>query len=734
MLAFVGLVLILLGTVSITLGYQVGVGIYDMTGPSVEVNFMGYALPSQRGSGIHLRLRARAFTFYDEESDRRFAFVNVDGGMGSDLVNMRVVDALKEKLGQHFYSFENLAISGTHSHSGPAGFLQYVLYQATSLGFVQETFDAWVTGISEAIVMAHNNMKPAKVMLAQGLLYDSNINRSPTSYVLNPEEERDQYPEGDTDKNMFLLNLLSADTLESFGSVNWFAVHGTSMNNTNTLTSGDNKGYAEYALEKHFNGEQSLPGTGPYVGAFASTNLGDVSPNTNGAKCIDTGLDCDGETSSCNGKCENCIAFGPGTNGDMFESTQIIGDKQFQRALELLDASSKGSAFDDGDISVLPVEGAIDYRHCYVKMSTLNVTLSDGSSVQLCSPSMGYSFAAGTTDGPGAFNFTQGTTTGNPFWDKVGGLLSEPTEEEIACQAPKPILLNTGDIDVPYEWDPETVPLQILRLGNTFILSAPAEFTTMAGRRLRNAVKAILEEGNIAGEGQPVYVTIAGLTNTYSSYVTTYEEYQAQRYEAASTIFGPHTHDGYIQEFSRLARDMVAGAPSASDPPPPDMTNEQLQLMPVAHADRVPVGVSFGDVVEGGDVHRVSGSTGAAGAAYTAGTDTVAATFHAANPRHDQRLQGSYLEVQLKVDDSTFQTVAVDGDWETKFNWVAGPEDPLDFGVSRTSQATVSWAIPDNAAAGQYRLCYFGDYKSITADDTDAPVAFSGCSSLFEVL
>ncbi len=40
---------------------------------------------------------------------------------------------------------------------------------------------------------------------------------------------------------------------------------------------------------------------------------------------------------------------------------------------------------------------------------------------------------------------------------------------------------------------------------------------------------------------------IAGLTNTYSSYITTREEYAAQRYEAASTIFGPSTLDAYIQ-------------------------------------------------------------------------------------------------------------------------------------------------------------------------------------------
>ena len=47
--------------------------------------------------------------------------------------------------------------------------------------------------------------------------------------------------------------------------------------------------------------------------------------------------------------------------------------------------------------------------------------------------------------------------------------------------------------------------------------------------------------------GSDVTVVLAGLTNTYSSYVTTFEEYAVQRYEGASTIFGPHTLDAYIQ-------------------------------------------------------------------------------------------------------------------------------------------------------------------------------------------
>lgn len=59
---------------------------------------------------------------------------------------------------------------------------------------------------------------------------------------------------------------------------------------------------------------------------------------------------------------------------------------------------------------------------------------------------MGYSFAAGTTDGPGAFDFIQGTTSNNLLWDLVRDILASPTAEDIACHAPKPILLATGQV------------------------------------------------------------------------------------------------------------------------------------------------------------------------------------------------------------------------------------------------------------------------------------------------
>ncbi len=52
-------------------------------------------------------------------------------------------------------------------------------------------------------------------------------------------------------------------------------------------------------------------------------------------------------------------------------------------------------------------------------------------------------------------------------------------------------------------------------------------------------------------------VVIAGLSNSYSGYIATYEEYQVQRYEGASTIFGPHTLSAYQQLFAQLAQAIV---------------------------------------------------------------------------------------------------------------------------------------------------------------------------------
>lgn len=189
---------------------------------------------------------------------------------------------------------------------------------------------------------------------------------------------------------MALLRIQGVDGTE-LGSINWFAVHPTSMNNTNTLISGDNKGYASMLFEAEKN-PNSRPGRGSFVAAFGSANLGDVSPNTEGPKCIDTGESCENESSTCCDKDGNncyvqkCIAFGPGKDQkgdpDMQESTRIIGERQFQKAKELYD---QAAALND------LIKGPVQYKHQFVNMPEYEVkSLQAQACIKVLNPSFHY--------------------------------------------------------------------------------------------------------------------------------------------------------------------------------------------------------------------------------------------------------------------------------------------------------------------------------------------------------
>lgn len=58
---------------------------------------------------------------------------------------------------------------------------------------------------------------------------------------------------------MSQLKFVAASNDKLLGSIQWFPVHPTSMNNTNNLVSSDNVGYASILLEEHIN-NGTLPG------------------------------------------------------------------------------------------------------------------------------------------------------------------------------------------------------------------------------------------------------------------------------------------------------------------------------------------------------------------------------------------------------------------------------------------------------------------------------------------
>jgi neutral ceramidase len=713
--------------------YLVGVGKADITGPVVEINFMGYADPAQLGTGVRQRLYSRAFIVGDiDKPADRFAYLVLDTQSGDTAVRYGILQALAE-LGDEYaaYGTQNVAVTGTHSHSGPGAWLNYLLPQITSKGFNKPSYQAIVDGAVLSIKRAHEGLAPGYLEVGTTEIEDANTNRSPYSYLANPEEERALYND-DVDKNMTLLRLSHATEggSKDIGVFTWFPVHGTSMYGNNTLVTGDNKGVAANLFEKSVNDTT-------FVAGFSQANVGDTSPNVLGAYCEygdHAGEMCDFKTSLCGNKTQPCHGRGPywGRDDAGTASNYEIGRRQYEGARGLW---RNQTAF-------TPIRGkVVKPFHQFVDFSDLEIVLPNGTLARTCPAAMGYSFAAGTTDGPGAFDFKQaqpGDPHANPLWSAIGNRLHTPNDTQKECQAPKPILLDVGESDSPYEWSPNIVDVQLLRVGQMFIVVAPGEATTMAGRRWRDAVGH--EAKNLftdLAEQEPVTV-LGGPANTYGHYITTFEEYQIQRYEGASTLYGPHTLSAYINRTLAFLPQLDASAsnsPSSENGPlPPINTNNSLSFITPVIVDTAPFLKSFGDVSVDVKARYLSGQT-------------ISASFVGANPRNDFRLGGTFAAVE-KYDASTsvWKQVRSDEDWSLVYEWTRTNT------VLGTSEVTISWETKwetgawqeisdpsdphgelmarDGGLAGRYRLKYYGDAKALGGSVTP----FEGTSGEFELL
>lgn len=646
-------------------GLLLGCGIYDITGPAAERGMMGYASPFQKTGGIHMRLRSRAFVIESADRSARLAFVSADLCMISQAVKLEVVARLKERLGERF-STENVMLSATHTHAGPGGYFHHTLYNLTTAGFDRQNFEAIVTGVVESIVRAQGNLAPGRIKIATGELKGIAKNRSPKAYALNPAEERARY-DSDTDDSMVVLRLEREDGSE-IGMISWFAIHGTSLDNDNKLTSGDNKGYASYLFEQLMSPD-GVP-VPSFVAAFAQSNEGDISPNVYGGE--------------------------GGRGSDQFESMTVSGSRQCEAARALYDQATEA----------LP--GRVGVRHAYVGMSKVAVEprwSGSPDNVTTCSAAIGVSMLAGTEDGRGiGWEGVSKNAIRRLLGRLAKGLLimwvvkpwrlrmlaawgrlirKKPAED---CQGQKISVIPTGKFRPP--WTPQVLPLQVAQIGSLGIAAVPFECTTMAGRRLKETVLSQLRPAGVTR------VVIAGLANSYAGYVATREEYDRQDYEGASTHFGPWTLAAVQQTVAHLASSLAAGHKVDSDiepSPPPDTL---LDLQTAVLLDASPPGKALGGVRKD------------ALPSYQRGQKVVV-SFWAGHPKNDFRTEGTFLNVQRREVDRWLD-VANDHDPETRFIWRRWPLFCLPY-----STATVEWRIPANIVPGTYRVSIYGEGKRL---------------------
>ena len=144
--------------------YLLGVGKADITGPVVEINFAGYANPEQVGSGVRQRLYSRAFIVGEvDRPENRFVYLVLDTMSGDTAVRNGILEGLAA-LGPDYsvYGQSNVAVTGTHSHSGPGGWFNYLLPQITSLGFDRQGYQAIVDGAVLSIKRAHESLQEVR--------------------------------------------------------------------------------------------------------------------------------------------------------------------------------------------------------------------------------------------------------------------------------------------------------------------------------------------------------------------------------------------------------------------------------------------------------------------------------------------------------------------------------------------------------------------------------------------
>ena len=168
------------------------------------------------------------------------------------------------------------------THSGPGGYHQFVLYDFTCLGFIAETYNAIVNGITQSIVDAHNSMFTGRIFISETEVSSAGVNRSPKAYLNNPQAERNKFS-GDVDRTMTTMRFVNSVN-QPMGAFSWLAIHAVSMNNSNQLVSSDNFGYASIQLEAEYNPNE-LVGQGTFIGAFCSAHSADISPNIMGPRC-----------------------------------------------------------------------------------------------------------------------------------------------------------------------------------------------------------------------------------------------------------------------------------------------------------------------------------------------------------------------------------------------------------------------------------------------------------------
>lgn len=530
----------------------------------------GWASEHNKAREVARPLYARALVIEDWASKKRVAYVCCDLGMIAESLRTHVVARLGELtqgLGEH-----EIMLTATHTHSGPSGFSTYLFHALAGPGFSRAVHDGIVEGIVAAVMQAVESLVPASLFVHRGRIPVSEpiaFNRAIASYNRNHDTSPvdDQHSDEAVDREMTVLRVDRA-VGPPLGLVSWFGVHGTCIHRDYALIHPDHKGEAALQLEA----EQAAAGNPDYVAIFAQTAPADVTPNYRwSAK----------------------RGFAIGRYDDDLESVAFVGEVQARHAKAIAAAAPTHGA---------RVQGRLDAAIRYVDFFAAPVDPQHASGqvgLRTAPPVVGWNFTAGTDEGPGPFHAMPAITPFLHRMHRAGAELLGAWDDDAEHHGGKfpfwelgrgragrilgLVSANSSLVKlIPYEhfvyyrlavsqslaawlpWLPRYLPAQLLEIGPLVIAALPVEPTVVSGRRLRQTIAGAL--------GDPYqHVVVNGYANAHAGYLTTPEEYDAQAYEGACTMYGRWSLPAWCTAFDGLVAAMRSQPrPSSLGSPPPE--------------------------------------------------------------------------------------------------------------------------------------------------------------------
>lgn len=532
-------------------------------------------------------LHVRAFVF--ENGEHKICIVNAELAFITLAIQQAVLNELATNYAHFRLNESNVILTAQHTHSAPGGFSYYPLYNMPTPGFSEKMYREVYGAIVQAIVEAEARKQEGSVSLHKGIFeLDKEVafQRSMEAYNANPdipEKLTMQTLHKGVNREMQLLNLIDKNN-RSFGSINWFGVHTTSLSNDLHKVNADNKGYAANFLEAYFQSKGEK-----YVGAFAQGICGDVSPRFRYKKNI----------------LKWQRGYWYGKFNDDYKSAEYNGKLQFEKALALLNENGT------------PLGEKIDSEIWWIDFTNIqcNPKFTNGKTdARTCEACMGLAFFRGALfDGPGMPGFlvpiakrliqnvkkrdlnTQSNNADVQLKYSVQGnkdILLEPHSQRILGYT------NFNKLPIPGVFDgsiaalkkyynkigskrkvtytPKILPIQLAFVGKVAIAAFPFEITVIAGKRLANSLKERLLDAGI------VEVILAPYANGYSGYITTNEEYQVQMYEGGHTVFGQWSLAALQTKFDELATEMLKPKSQRNliQASPPKVTLEEMNEFP----------------------------------------------------------------------------------------------------------------------------------------------------------